>query len=717
MTSFLFAEKTFTPAVCELRTKAGSITLRSKTAQLLELFLNHPNQVLEREYLLERIWSEVHVGDHVLSETMRELRAELKDNARRPQFIKTIPKRGYQWIYPNVVKTGDPQLLQAPPQNRLGAVAEEKAQPFKRKPWLLGMASLLTVGLLVVAFAYQRSVADETATEATLVDRPQAITATKRLAIAPFSDGKPDTTWFDSGLHDLLIVSLSGQSALDIPGAANMKAHLKRWHAQGKDWDEVSFANAGGFTDVLQLQLPESPDAGSFSYRLHDGAGNLRQKGALTGANAADGAMNLAGILNREYRVKNGVLPLFDKLHQTPELQKAFARGAQYASSGLPQQAAEQFQFCLNLMPDFHWARYKLANAKLKLGETQVAQETYDHLLKRDDLSIRLRSHILNAQAAAWLRQGALQQAEAGFAQAAKAFKQAGNKESHLKALGNQAVANVFTRKTDRAIDLITQGLALAQQSGIQSQQAQFLSRLAGLQTMANNFEESVETLNKALVLYRQMGDMSGVAEINSNLGMVLLEQGQFQEAEPYFQLAWDQYQTLNMPVQAALAKHNMGSVAFEEERLPKALQLTQAALNMRANHQDTMGLVESHGQLAMIAAAMVNDTQGKQALAMAIKLGNDVKRPDIATAFGQRIMLQLLKAQQPERASAYGALLPSNLPGVTNLELLLYMASEAQNNNQLDQAERLLQRAVVESPYAKWPEHYQRQFSEPKNN
>ena len=57
-----------------------------------------PGEVVTREQLLESAWPDTIVNDGALSKAVSLLRRTLGDNAKRPQFIETIPKVGYRVV-------------------------------------------------------------------------------------------------------------------------------------------------------------------------------------------------------------------------------------------------------------------------------------------------------------------------------------------------------------------------------------------------------------------------------------------------------------------------------------------------------------------------------------------------------------------------------------------------------------------------------------------
>ena len=56
--------------------------------------------MVTREEILCRVWQGARIGNSTLNWSVAQLRKALGDEARNPQFIKTIPKRGYRLIAP-----------------------------------------------------------------------------------------------------------------------------------------------------------------------------------------------------------------------------------------------------------------------------------------------------------------------------------------------------------------------------------------------------------------------------------------------------------------------------------------------------------------------------------------------------------------------------------------------------------------------------------------
>jgi TolB-like protein/DNA-binding winged helix-turn-helix (wHTH) protein/Tfp pilus assembly protein PilF len=86
----------------ELRRQGLKIRLQEQPLQVLMLLLEHPGEVVTREELQKRLWpADTFVDfDHGLNKAINKLREALNDDAEKPRFIETLPRRGYRYIAP-----------------------------------------------------------------------------------------------------------------------------------------------------------------------------------------------------------------------------------------------------------------------------------------------------------------------------------------------------------------------------------------------------------------------------------------------------------------------------------------------------------------------------------------------------------------------------------------------------------------------------------------
>lgn len=72
--------------------------LEPKVMDLLMVLARQPGAVVTRAHLLATLWPGMVVGDDTLARAVSKLRQALGDDARAPQYIETIAKRGYRLL-------------------------------------------------------------------------------------------------------------------------------------------------------------------------------------------------------------------------------------------------------------------------------------------------------------------------------------------------------------------------------------------------------------------------------------------------------------------------------------------------------------------------------------------------------------------------------------------------------------------------------------------
>ena len=86
------------PANERLWDETHEIPLRRKTFAVLRYLVEHPEQLVTKEEIMEVVWPGTVVGDDALTGCVRDLRKVLGDEAKTPHYIETVHGRGYRWI-------------------------------------------------------------------------------------------------------------------------------------------------------------------------------------------------------------------------------------------------------------------------------------------------------------------------------------------------------------------------------------------------------------------------------------------------------------------------------------------------------------------------------------------------------------------------------------------------------------------------------------------
>lgn len=69
-----------------------------KAFDVLRYMVEHPGRLVTPDEMLDAIWSDTYVNPEVLRKYILEIRKALGDKPDTPQFVETIPKRGYRFI-------------------------------------------------------------------------------------------------------------------------------------------------------------------------------------------------------------------------------------------------------------------------------------------------------------------------------------------------------------------------------------------------------------------------------------------------------------------------------------------------------------------------------------------------------------------------------------------------------------------------------------------
>jgi DNA-binding winged helix-turn-helix (wHTH) protein/TolB-like protein len=134
-----FASFEFDHATGELRRDGMLIRLQAQPAMVLSHLLAYAGEIVSREELRLAIWGEETFVDFErgLNVCIAQVRSALGDESTSPRFIRTVPRRGYQFIYPV-----EPISI--------ATVPEQDTEPARRGfPWRTSLAALAGMALVI----------------------------------------------------------------------------------------------------------------------------------------------------------------------------------------------------------------------------------------------------------------------------------------------------------------------------------------------------------------------------------------------------------------------------------------------------------------------------------------------------------------------------------------------------------------------------------------
>src|SRR5579862_9545655 len=203
----------------EVRKAGLRIRVQQQPMKLLEILLERPGEVVTREELRSRVWSNESFGDfdQALNIAIGKLRSALGDSAENPRFIETLPKRGYRFIADVSVLDADARPkkpgsvfgdLQAPESGHTPQGAGLAIAP-KPRPWLTARVivalAFIIISLSILSVWLFRS-------------RGPAPAGIRSLAVLPLENlsGDASQNYFADGMTDELITDLAQISALRV---------------------------------------------------------------------------------------------------------------------------------------------------------------------------------------------------------------------------------------------------------------------------------------------------------------------------------------------------------------------------------------------------------------------------------------------------------------------------------------------------------------------
>jgi DNA-binding winged helix-turn-helix (wHTH) protein/TolB-like protein len=190
----------------ELRRDGAAVPLQDLPFRLLAALLEQPGEVVSRPELATRVWGTDTFVDATagLNTAVAKLREALGDDADRPVYIETLPKRGYRFtatvlpIEPAPVPAGEPP--------RQGALVADSPGARSRRRWWIAVPAAAVVASVAAWVAYGRWIDD----------RPV------RVAVVLFDNetGRPEMAPLAQALTDATVASLTAEPGLAVIGNA-----------------------------------------------------------------------------------------------------------------------------------------------------------------------------------------------------------------------------------------------------------------------------------------------------------------------------------------------------------------------------------------------------------------------------------------------------------------------------------------------------------------
>jgi DNA-binding winged helix-turn-helix (wHTH) protein/tetratricopeptide (TPR) repeat protein len=266
----------------ELTRKGLRVKLQEQPFQLLVLLLENAGDLVSRDAVRQRLWTENTFVDFdaSLSVAIGKLREALGDSADNPRFIETIPRRGYRFIAP--VKAESPSDLSSatPVSFRLASAVSHPSGSVRKHSWIVAGLAVMLVGAAVYVLRPKMQSSPVMARAGTSI---APVHVRRSVAVLGFRNlpGRTEDNWLSSAFCEMLNTELAAGGELRmVPGEdvarAKNELPLSDEDSLGKSTLQHLRTNPGADVVVVgsYTMLPSDPKRRiRLDVRLQDTAG------------------------------------------------------------------------------------------------------------------------------------------------------------------------------------------------------------------------------------------------------------------------------------------------------------------------------------------------------------------------------------------------------------------------------------------------------------
>ena len=225
--AFLFDDIRVEPATFRAFKADEVISLEPKTLSLLLFLIENRGRLIEKDEILDAIWSGTHVTENALTREIGKLRKSLGDDPKAPKYIETVHTRGYRFIAELAEANGSdapvspkvetveavtrPENLSAPAPVLARTPLALKATPVKRTHLYRVFATVLAIaiGLGVISgiVIWKRRSATSS---------PPPLAPLNSVAVLPFKTSVPGEEYLGFEIADAMVNRLRNSTKLSV---------------------------------------------------------------------------------------------------------------------------------------------------------------------------------------------------------------------------------------------------------------------------------------------------------------------------------------------------------------------------------------------------------------------------------------------------------------------------------------------------------------------
>jgi eukaryotic-like serine/threonine-protein kinase len=366
-------------ATGELRMAGALVKLQPQPFRVLLLLVERAGQLVTREEIQRCLWKDSTFVDfeHGINFSINQIRVALEDDAEKPQYVETLPRRGYRFIEvveqsptPKPATTSPPETIENIPALNCGEASPAQTKVSRR--WLAIAGPIALVGTCAVGAYF-------------IVPRAPVLTEKDTIVLADSTNTTGDAV-FDGALRQGLEMQLQQSPFLSLisdnrvhqtlrlmskPADARLTPEIARdlcRRVGSKAYIESSIANLGN-DYVIGLKAVSCATGDSLAQEQVQVLGKEKVLDGLSQA-----AVRLRKKLGESLSsVQKFDTPLPQATTSSLEALQALSLGRKALDNGDYPASVLSFQRAIALDPNFAMAYCALSASYIDLGERSLA--------------------------------------------------------------------------------------------------------------------------------------------------------------------------------------------------------------------------------------------------------------------------------------------------------------------------------------------------------
>lgn len=347
-----------------------ALKVRPKTAQLLLLLVEAKGQILSKQCILEKVWSDVIVDEQVIFQSVKELRKIFAGQ----NLIKTYPRHGYAW-HADVTEISDQEEFETAPvtpaDRALGNAHRSNIQmliPTRRAFAASLVCLLLVVSILSFHYLYKSEYLPNVS--------GSVIVLPVKTALSDI-----DHKWVKFGAMDQLIQQLSPADDIAVIQTDYVLDIMARAATPLDAYSKSQVANifnVSGASLVIELQLTGGVRDYQLIYTFHRKTG--LERGAVLSDSVQSAISQVAEIVARRLgQTQHVAAKSYDSVFANEMLANALVAN----QLGNQQESISLLAAVTTTHPEYLPAKRMLAAALLEQGENSRAQQLLEAAIRQ----------------------------------------------------------------------------------------------------------------------------------------------------------------------------------------------------------------------------------------------------------------------------------------------------------------------------------------------